>query len=75
MHLWAERFDRDAGDFFALRLEAIADLPASSMPIVVPRRRRAAGIAIAAVAGAALVLAVGAWWLSPATNSLGIRRW
>ena len=53
---------------YALRLEAIADLPASSMPIVVPRRRRAAGIAIAAVAGAALVLAVGAWWLWPATK-------
>jgi TolB-like protein/Tfp pilus assembly protein PilF len=53
---------------YALRLEAIADLPASSMPIMVPRRRRTAGIAIAAVAGAALVLAVGAWWLWPATK-------
>ena len=53
---------------YALRPEAIADLPASSMPIVLPRRRPAAGIAIAAVAGAALVLAVGAWWLWPATK-------
>jgi len=53
---------------YALRPDAMADLPASSMPIMVPRSRRAAGIAIAAVAGAALVLAVCAWWLWPATK-------
>ncbi len=53
---------------YALRPEAIADLPASSMPIVLPRRRRTTSIAIAAAAGVALVLGVGAWWLWPATK-------
>jgi len=53
---------------YALRPEAIADLPASSMPIVVPRRRRTTSIAIVAAAGVALVLTVGAWWLWPATK-------
>ena len=36
---------------YALQPEAIADLPASSMPIATPRRRPVAGIAIAAATG------------------------
>ncbi len=51
---------------YALRPEAIADLPASGIPIAVPRSRRATtGIAIAAAVGAALVLAVSVWWFWP----------
>jgi DNA-binding winged helix-turn-helix (wHTH) protein len=48
--------------------EPVAPLPASSMPIAVPRRRHAAGLAIAAAIGAVLVLAVNAWWLWPTTK-------
>jgi len=53
---------------YALRPEAIADLPASSVPLVAPRRRRTASIAISAAVGAVLVLAVSAWWLWPTTK-------
>jgi len=50
---------------YALRPAVIADLPASSTPIVAPRRRRAANIAVASGVAAALVLSVSAWWLWP----------
>jgi len=51
---------------YALRPETIADLPASSMPIAAPRRRRTA---FAVAAAAALVIGLGTWWLSPAMRS------
>jgi adenylate cyclase len=50
---------------YALRPETIADLPASSVPIAAPRRRRITVTAAAATAAAALVVAVGAWWMWP----------
>jgi adenylate cyclase len=54
---------------FALRPEAIAELPAANMSTT-PRRRRAAPWAVvAAVAAAVLVLAVVGWWVWPATRS------
>jgi TolB-like protein/class 3 adenylate cyclase len=54
---------------YALRPEIIADLPASSMPIAAPRRRRTAIAAIAAVGLAALVISVVGWWFWPATRT------
>jgi TolB-like protein/class 3 adenylate cyclase/Tfp pilus assembly protein PilF len=54
---------------YALRPEIIADLPASSVPIAAPRRRRTAIAAIAAVALAALVISVVGWWFRPATRA------
>ncbi len=54
---------------YALRPEAVAELPAAGVPIMAPRRRRTAVAAIAAAAGAALVIAVGAWWLWPTPRS------
>jgi TolB-like protein/class 3 adenylate cyclase/Tfp pilus assembly protein PilF len=53
---------------YALRPEAIADLPATAVPIAAPRRGRLARVAIAAAAAAALTIAIGAWWLWPATK-------
>src|SRR5271165_1264594 len=50
---------------YALRPEAVADLPAS-MPPKPPRRVRSTNVVIAAVAAVALVIAVSAWWLWPA---------
>jgi adenylate cyclase len=47
----------------------VANLPASDIPIAAPSRRSTAGIAIVAAAGAALAVAVSAWWLWPATKS------
>jgi adenylate cyclase len=53
---------------YALRPEAVADLPASGVrPEAPPRRRRA--IAAMAAAAAALVIALISWWLWPATRS------
>jgi adenylate cyclase len=53
---------------YALRPEAVADLPSSGvLPEAPPRRRRA--IAAMAAAAAALVIAVIGWWLWPATRS------
>jgi len=52
---------------YALRPEAVAELPISRVPIVVPRRRRVAIPTVAAIA-AALVLAITAWWLWPMTR-------
>src|SRR5262249_18038098 len=47
---------------YALRPEAIAELPATSMPAGAPRRRRSVPWAMVAAALGALVLAVVAWW-------------
>src|SRR6516165_2031611 len=53
---------------YALRPEAIADLPATSLPVkALPNRRNTARMAMAAAA-AALVIAVAAWWLWPPTK-------
>jgi adenylate cyclase len=54
---------------YALRPEAIANLPATSVPVAAARRRRSALPAIAAAIVAVLVAAVGAWWLWPTTKS------
>src|ERR1700758_2735903 len=43
---------------YALRPEAIAELPVASVPIAVPRRRRSVVAPVAAVVGAVLVIAV-----------------
>ena len=52
----------------ALGPGAIADLPASSMPISASRRRHGRGISIVAATAAVLALGVGAWWLWPTTK-------
>jgi adenylate cyclase len=52
---------------YALRPEAIADLPASNAPVAIPRRH-IARVAMAAAVAAALVIAGVAWWLWPATK-------
>jgi len=55
---------------YALRPEAIADLPASSMPIAVPHRWSSIRpVIVAAVAAAVLIIGTAAWWLWPATSS------
>jgi adenylate cyclase len=54
---------------YALRPEAIADLPASSVPIAAPHRPRIASTAMAAAAAATLAIAVVAWWLWPTRPS------
>jgi TolB-like protein/class 3 adenylate cyclase/Flp pilus assembly protein TadD len=54
---------------YALRPEAVADLPARSVLFEVPRRRFPVFVAIAATAVALLVIAVSAWWLWPAPRS------
>ena len=54
---------------YALRREAVADLPASVVPIAAPRRRRSVIAALAAAALAALVIAAIGWWVWPATKS------
>jgi TolB-like protein len=52
---------------YALRAEAIADLPATSLPIAIRRRHIARFFAMPAVA-AALLIAGGVWWLWPVTK-------
>jgi TolB-like protein/DNA-binding winged helix-turn-helix (wHTH) protein/Tfp pilus assembly protein PilF len=47
--------------------EAIADLPASNLPIAAPRRHNNV-LAAVALALAALVIGIGAWWLWPAAK-------
>jgi TolB-like protein/class 3 adenylate cyclase len=54
---------------YALRPEAVADLPARSVLSEVPRRRFSVFVAVAATAAALLVIAVSAWWLWPAPRS------
>jgi adenylate cyclase len=53
---------------FALRPEAVAELPAASVPAPASQHRIAPA-AMATVAAAALVIAVIAWWFWPATRS------
>src|SRR5580693_2050471 len=47
---------------YALRPEAIAELPATGVLAIAPRRRRVAPLSMAAAATGALVIAVIAWW-------------
>ena len=54
---------------YALRPEAIADLPLPSMPISASHRRRTAPLVIAASAAAALVIAASVWWFWPTTTA------
>jgi len=54
---------------YALRPEAVANLPARSVRFEVPRRRFPVLVAIAATAIALLIIAAGAWWLWPAPRS------
>ena len=54
---------------YALRPEAVADLPARSVPLEASRSRPITPVAIAAAAAAVLVIAVTAWWLWPTTRS------
>jgi adenylate cyclase len=54
---------------YALRPEAVADLPVPSVPIVARHRRRNLGAPIVAAVAAVLIIAVIAWWLWPATRS------
>jgi adenylate cyclase len=54
---------------FALRPEAIAELPVRSMPAGAPRRRRSVPWAVVAAALAAIVFAVVAWWGWSGTRS------
>jgi adenylate cyclase len=53
---------------FALRPEAIAELPVADVPISVPRRRRRVAAPMGAIVAAVLVIAVIAWWVWPATK-------
>jgi TolB-like protein/class 3 adenylate cyclase len=53
---------------YAMRLEAIADLPAPSVPTLTPRRQGTVRVTTAAVAVAALAIAASAWWLWPTTK-------
>jgi adenylate cyclase len=54
---------------FALRPEAVAELPATSAPAPLSQRRRIVPAAMAAAAVGALGIAVIAWWFWPATRS------
>jgi adenylate cyclase len=54
---------------YALRPEAVADLPARSVRFEASRRRPTVLFAIAAAAAAALVVAVIAWWVWPGARS------
>jgi len=54
---------------YALRPEAVAELPATGFPVATPRRRPIIRVAIAAAAVAAVLLIAGsAWWLWPAAK-------
>jgi TolB-like protein/cytochrome c-type biogenesis protein CcmH/NrfG len=54
---------------YALRPEAIAELPVTSVPGAPPQRRRATPVAIATVIAVALVIAVVSWGFWLATSS------
>ena len=54
---------------YALRPEAVADLPASRVAPAAPRRRHVTPAAIGAAATAALLIAAGAWWFWPAAKT------
>jgi adenylate cyclase len=53
---------------YALRPEAVADLPASGVPIAAQRRPRPALAAVTAAALVVLVTAAIGWWVWPATR-------
>jgi TolB-like protein/class 3 adenylate cyclase/Tfp pilus assembly protein PilF len=54
---------------YALRPEAVAELPAASVPAAAQQRRHNAPAAITAATAAVLVIAAIAWWFWPATRS------
>jgi adenylate cyclase len=54
---------------YALRPEAVADLPARSVQFAASRRKPAVRIAMAVATAAVLVIAGIGWWLWPATRS------
>ena len=54
---------------FALRPEAVAELPAASVSAPAPRRRRITPAAMVTVAAMALVTAAIIWWVWPLTRS------
>src|ERR1700731_2122935 len=54
---------------FALRPEAVAELPAASVSAPTPRRRRITPAAMVTVAAMALVTAAIIWWVWPLTRS------
>jgi hypothetical protein len=54
---------------FALRPEAVAELPTPTVSAVVPRRPRIAPVTMAAAGAIAFVVAAIVWWVWPATRS------
>jgi len=54
---------------FALRPEAVAELPTTTVSAVGPRRPRIAPVAMAAAGAMALVIAGITWWVWPVTRS------
>src|SRR6266478_1906425 len=54
---------------FALRPEAVAELPTPVVSALVPRRRRIAPVTMAAAGAMAVVIVAIAWWVSPVTRS------
>ena len=54
---------------FALRPEAVAELPTTTVSAVVPRRPRIAPVTMAAAGAMAFVIAAIAWWVWPVTRS------
>jgi TolB-like protein/class 3 adenylate cyclase/Flp pilus assembly protein TadD len=73
-YLFADRGEQNVKNIavpvrvFALRPEAIADLPATGFPETTPRRRSIARVAAPSVVVAVLVIAAGAWSLWPPTK-------
>jgi len=53
---------------YAMRPDGVTNLPGASLPIAAPSRRDTARIGMAAAIAAALVIAIGAWWLWPTTK-------
>ena len=53
---------------YALRREAVAELPVSSISIAAPRHRPITAASIGAAAAAALIIAASAWWFWPTTK-------
>ena len=53
---------------YALRPEAIAELPPSGLPVAAPRRHNAAYLAAGVAVAALLVIAGTAWWVWPAAK-------
>ena len=63
------RTSRGRCEVYALRPEAVAELPASAMPVTAARRRGTIIAALAAVALAALVIVAIGWWVWPAPKT------